>query len=924
MSEDVLDSCGCCEPGVRHTPAQVSNTPGRPAVQRRVGTASSFAATMAADLTAQAALADFTNRRADDPAIALVDAWSVALDVLTFYSERLSNEGYLRTAVEPRSLVELAHSVGYTPGRGRAAATLLAFTLQDAEGAPALVPIPPGTKVASLPGPGQVPQNYETTEAVQARPEWNAIQARSRMSQRLAVGATSALVQGARADLAVGDAVLLVGSEREADGASQHWAFRLLSGVRLIAGANADANVTELSWSEPLGSPAADTGRVGAERVPDPRDARLYVLRRKAGVFGAAAPDFRLIHASVTAAAGSAEGATTFADGGEVAAAPAPSGPSISVQVQSIVAAPGPDWPGWTVRAPGQPENTIDLDAVYPSAGPGSWAVLTRSGITGCYRILGVGEQSRTDYTLNGKVSRITTAGPPVSSLFSDRVRQTSAWVGSELLPLATSPVMLPSQGDRVDLATPVPTLEAGRRLVVSGPRPVIRVGEGVRHLVLHREGQPNVSLHPGDELEVVGPVTENTNGSLTWPTVAGTVTADPPEVLKVARAQDATSYSEVVVVAEPTPDQPEVDAIRLSTMLVGCYDADAVRIFANVAPATHGETRAVVLGSGDSATPYQQFHLAQRPLTYVAAKSGGAVVSTLEIRVDGQAWTEVPQLFGCGPADEVYTTSSDDIGAVTVQFGDGVTGARLPTGTNNVAARYRIGTGLDGRVAADQLTLLMTRPLGVRSVSNPLPAGLAADPEPPDAVRSNAARTALTLDRVVSLRDVEDFARSVPGIDKAQAVWLWDGRMRFVHLTVAGVGAQEVDPQAITDLESSVRSVGDARLPLLIAPAEVVSVAVSATVVVDPAYESDPVLDAVAAAITSALTVEARALGQPLSSGDIILAAHQVTGTAGVSVALPPSDVSSFRARMVGSTPMPAQLVVLAQGQLSVTEAVS
>ena len=134
MSYEHLDSCGCCEPTGRRTPAQVSNTPGQPAVERRVGTASSFAATMAADLTAQEALADFTNRRTDDPAIALVDAWSVVLDVLTFYSERLSNEGYLRTAVEPRSLTELAHSVGYTPGRGRAAATLLAFTLQDGVG----------------------------------------------------------------------------------------------------------------------------------------------------------------------------------------------------------------------------------------------------------------------------------------------------------------------------------------------------------------------------------------------------------------------------------------------------------------------------------------------------------------------------------------------------------------------------------------------------------------------------------------------------------------------------------------------------------------------------------------------------------------------------------------------------------------------
>ncbi len=32
--------------------------------------------------------------------IALVDAWSEVLDILTFYTERLANEAYLGTAIE--------------------------------------------------------------------------------------------------------------------------------------------------------------------------------------------------------------------------------------------------------------------------------------------------------------------------------------------------------------------------------------------------------------------------------------------------------------------------------------------------------------------------------------------------------------------------------------------------------------------------------------------------------------------------------------------------------------------------------------------------------------------------------------------------------------------------------------------------------
>jgi hypothetical protein len=913
--QHLIDNCGCCTPVSQSTPAAISNTAGKPIVERRVGTASTFSATMAAHLTGQEALAGLTYRQSDDPAIALVDAWSVVLDVLTFYSERLANEGYLRTAVDSRSLTELAHSVGYTPGRGRAAAAMLALTLEEAAGSPDLVPVPRGTKVASLPGPGEVPQNYETTEELEARPAWNAIRARSRVTQLLVAGATAAYVEGLRTDIAVGDAVLLVGRERAGAAGSQHWAFRLLTAVQPIA----DLNSTKLTWTEPLTHPASGSGRVSAEKVPDPRDSRLFVLRRRAGIFGAAAPDFRLIDASVTAAVSAttsafATSAIVIPDSGKE--------PSPTYETE-IKTSTGADWPEWTVRAPEQPENTVDLDAVYPAAVQDSWAVLTRFGVTACYRIEAVGEVSRTDYTLNSKVSRLTLQGPPVSSLFGNQVRQTTAWVGSELLPLSTSPVVLPVQGDRIDLARAVPTLEAGHSVVVRGPRPVIQVAEDVRDLLLQSAGQPNVALHPGDRFEVVGPVVENQGGSLTWGTTRGMITADPGEVVIVPADDDADVYSEVAAVAGPTPEAPEVVEVRLAGPLTGCYDRETVRILANVAPSTHGETRTQVLGSGDAATPYQRFRLAQNPLTYVAAKSGGAVVSTLEIRVDGRLWTEVPRLFGTGPSDEVYTTVMDDDGVVTIQFGDGATGARLPTGTNNVAATYRVGTGLAGRVAAEQLTLLMSRPLGLRSVTNPVAAGLAADPEPPEAVRSNAARAALTLDRVVSIRDVEDFARSVPGIGKARADGLWDGRTRLVHLTVAGVGAQTVDEQAITDLAATLRAIGDPRLPLVVQAAEVVPVYVTASVVVDAAYEPATVLAAVAAEVTAALTVEARALGQPLTSGDIVLAAHRVPGAAAVIVSSPPVDVSSFQARIVAGTALPAQLVALAPGGLTLTEAV-
>ena len=102
--------------------------------------------------------------------------------------------------------------------------------------------------------------------------------------------------------------------------------------------------------------------------------------------------------------------------------------------------------------------------------------------------------------------------------------------------------------------------------------------------------------------------------------------------------------------------------------------------------------------------------------------------------------------------------------------FGDGVQGARLPTGVENVAATYRSGIGAAGMVGRGPLTLLMTRPLGIRGVTNPL--GRLRGRRPESARRGARERAAdrAAMDRVVSLRDAEDFARAFAGVGKARA----------------------------------------------------------------------------------------------------------------------------------------------------------
>jgi len=67
---------------------------------------------MIAALSSLKALGGLTIREDDDPSIALIDAWACVLDVLTFYQERIANEGNLLTAVERSSVIELARAIG--------------------------------------------------------------------------------------------------------------------------------------------------------------------------------------------------------------------------------------------------------------------------------------------------------------------------------------------------------------------------------------------------------------------------------------------------------------------------------------------------------------------------------------------------------------------------------------------------------------------------------------------------------------------------------------------------------------------------------------------------------------------------------------------------------------------------------------------
>src|SRR5947207_631218 len=191
------ETCGCCEGIQILTPQSTANRPGVNTLNYRVGMHGAFLETMKARLTTMTVdvpsadgqttetyrpLRTLTTRDASDFSIALLDVWATVADVLTFYQERIVNEGYLRTATERRSILELARLIGYALRPGVAATVYLAYTIEEDRSEEPLKPvattIPKGSRVQSVPDPGELPQSFETAEDTEARSEWNNLQVR--------------------------------------------------------------------------------------------------------------------------------------------------------------------------------------------------------------------------------------------------------------------------------------------------------------------------------------------------------------------------------------------------------------------------------------------------------------------------------------------------------------------------------------------------------------------------------------------------------------------------------------------------------------------------------------------------------------------------------------------------------------------------
>ena len=771
MQQDT-DGCGCC--GIAPAPPVAGNPPGLAAIAYRSGTHGTVLRQMLAALGSR--LHQLDPAATDDPAIALLDAWATVADIITFYQERIANEGFLRTAVERRSVLELAREIGYELRPGVAAASYLDFRMQVPAAAatapgpagPTTAVVPQGTKVLSVPAQGKLPQPFETSQEFTADAALNELSLRTRQPQTLIKGQTTLYLDGLTTGLRPGDPILVV-EQTAPPGVPAHWEFRVLRSVAPQPATAPDAApATLVTWDEGFKS--------------DFKTPKVYAFGVRASMFGYNAPDWKAM---------SEQFRTDYVNA-----------------VDKYANIDGPDWPHFGLPDP-QPTNggAIYLDAVYPDIAVSSFLVLRQSGVASrLYRVADTVPSGLSEFAISGKSSYVTLDRSDGLATFGRR--QVTVYAATRLLPLAEAPIGGKVSGPVLHLAKPAPLADG---------QPVLIAGTSAQGQVVQQA--------------------------------------------KIGHVDDTT--------------------VTLTQALSPALDIESVRIAGNVVLATHGETvLGEVLGSGDGTAANQRFTLRKPNLTHVPAKQPSGVADSLEIRVDGVLWTEVPSLYPAGPHDRVYVVRIADDATATVIFGDGMHGARLPTGQENVHARYRSGIGLDGLVDAHALTLLPQRPLGVATVDNPLPSTGAAASETLADARTNAPLTVLTLDRVVSLADYEDYARSFGGIAKARAVALPGASVPTVFITVAGPGGSEVrqDP-TIDDLLGALDTIRDRAAVVQAKTFRPADFLLGVQILADPARLFTDVQAAVRQVLEARFGADHLSFGQLVSAAAVIAATQAVDG---------------------------------------------
>lgn len=770
-------------------PKRADNRPGLHRIAYRIGRYADFVEAMKRGIDAAPELAAWTHRDADDPGIALLEGAAILGDILSFYQEHYANEAYLRTAAWRESVAELVRLTGYRLAPGIGGRATFAFEVRGDKP----VTIRQGFPVKAELGEAAVPADFVTDAELAAWPH---------------LGRFHLYRPRAYASTLAADAVSfeLTGVDDATDTRSLA-AFELKPGDRLL-----------LQPDEPGWTSAGST--LTAQKAP--QVVRVKKLTRLLG--------------------------------------------------RVIVDVDAPVRESWL-----QPVTAYRVNRSFRHFGHNAPTTTVTSKKSGS-EIIGAFESP-------------TSFGRPVDA--GDDYGDTSASIAlpPELIPLDSEVTDL-QVGMRVIVQTRVAksgvspvALSVVRKLVaveartigfgnLNGVSTLLTLDEPlVRHAM---SGAPEADVRDYSVHEVtspplsLGPVSGASGGAFANGTHALRFYGTAAQAQALAgrrlylshpdgRSVDLVCTNGAASFAPPAPDVATMWSLSFDRPPSPFTRADfdeavpTVTVFGNLVDASQGRVeRDAVLGNGDHRQAWQTFPLPKSPLTYFLSP-GGVPPQTpeLEIRVGGRLWARVDAFHGHGPQEQIYIVREDAEGRSFVQFGDGETGARLPSALKNVVAVYRSGVGAHGAIGPGASPTSGERPPGFDKVSLAGVVSGGAEPEDGEKARESAPGKVQSLGRLVSIRDYETETRGVPGVVTAAAAWDLHAGVPAVILRVLLEGGREAEFADVrATLAHAQRCRGPDRFALVVQQALLRYAFVDVSYARDPGYRQDDVEAALRAAL--------------------------------------------------------------------------
>jgi hypothetical protein len=737
-------------------PAPIFNRPALARIGYRIGDYARFRAHLLAQLDRAHELAAWTHRGADDPGIALLECTAVAGEIVAFYQQLYANEAFLRCAQWRESVARLVALTGYrlAPGLGGAATFALAVSGELAVSVPAGF----GFK-AQLEG-ADAPAIFESLAQATAYPWLSRFQLyRPRLGP---------------ASIAAGDGVLELAAVGAASSLSARQAVTLEPGDRLLLvpdtgtwDSGGGSFASPQARHEVLVVKAVDTvlDRIVIQLEGGPALARgtavqAYKLGRSFRHFGHNAPA-RIGSLNPTT------GIMTF---------------TATPFMRYVNLDPSPTRYGDALDFSYLQREEMPLDAAVDDVAAGGVLIITGE-------LLFDGVSSATPMTVVREIARLH--------------QDTLTWGG---------------------LAGSATVVTLSERVITNDS--IVNERFDLRRVQFHEAVSPPLTLRAasdwadGDfgldtELEFFG-----THAQALALAGRDLLLADDQGVLQQVRVDSAVEEFDPAGREALDPWLWRVRLDQPPAFPRERFDEsdNRVTVYGNLVTCDQGETQAqAILGSGDARVAFQTFALSKAPLTYLLhSERTPPQVPELEVYVDGILWQRVETFFASGAQERVYVVREDDAGDSLVQFGDGKTGARLSSGRGNVVARWRVGAGAYGPLAAGQLPKASGRLQPLTEVWMPAPATGGAEPETEDTARAAAPARMQSLGRLVGLADYEAETLALPGVRKARAAWVAPQGSPRLQLVVLTDGGTATEAQAVAAaMAAANRCRGAARFPI-------------------------------------------------------------------------------------------------------------